>query len=402
MLLQHAVVALRSDDIGERETIVENPEPGAQHGFGTRVLGIAARRPGNRQTWSEIAPVVNICLRLIAQSKAERDVGLHSPIIANKRSQIRLMHRQPGLAGVEGELRRSAPRDAKQSLLITLDGAENECAVEVVRRDVVFQIAPQADAVFPDVRAFRRRRIVLQLESILRVVRLAKLRAPVVESSDHFNLGSVAFRQPMARAAEILEARLIDAVAEHGRFRGLYGLIQIAVVIAARGQVERSDTGAINVGLRDGIADLQRIVAVQSIVDARAGASKNLRDFVNTEIRLDAQRLRAQRNGIDDRAVIHRVPLAIEDERRALIDGAAGVAFEFIEQKRGLLRRIGIARVPDIVGVIVIQRPPVAIAARLSENFDAAITKPVILGRKWILVDANFADGIFGGGFRRR
>ena len=147
---------------------------------------------------------------------------------------------------------------------------------------------------------------------------------------------------------------------------------------------------------------MQRIVAVQSIVDARAGASKNLRDFVNTEIRLDAQRLRAQRNGIDDRAVIHRVPLAIEDERRALIDGAAGVAFEFIEQKRGLLRRIGIARVPDIVGVIVIQRPPVAIAARLSENFDAAITKPVILGRKWILVDANFADGIFGGGFRRR
>ncbi len=108
------------------------------------------------------------------------------------------------------------------------------------------------------------------------------------------------------------------------------------------------------------------------------------------------QCLRIQRHGVDDGAIVHHVPLAIEGKRRPLVDGPAGVAFNFVQQQRCFLRRVRIARVPDVVGVIVVERAAIVIGSRLGEYFDAAVTEPVILGRERVLVDANFADRILG------
>ena len=64
--------------------------------------------------------------------------------------------------------------------------------------------------------------------------------------------------------------------------------------------------------------------------------------------------------------------------------------------ERRLLGGVRIARVPEIVGEIVTDRASKLVAARLGKDLDAAKAELVVLGRKRVRVDPNFANGVFG------
>ena len=72
--------------------------------------------------------------------------------------------------------------------------------------------------------------------------------------------------------------------------------------------------------------------------------------------------------------------LQIHGEGRALTKGSAHVAAKFVERKIRFLRRIRIARVPELVGKIIEKRTAVLVGAWLGENFDASESDVVVLG----------------------
>ena len=203
LLLNDPVVTLRRKYIRESEAVVESSEACAENGFG--LLGTAARRPGNGDAGSKIAPVVYVRLCLIAQAGANCDVGTDTPIVAHERTHVYLMYCQAGNSRCNAELCCAAAQlpDGggvqshllkRQGTLIALygrnihagrvrvfhvadharrqgtkvriqnrrvAGAEAECPVEVLRRCVVVQIAAQAHAELQDVSALRTRGVIL-------------------------------------------------------------------------------------------------------------------------------------------------------------------------------------------------------------------------------------------------
>ncbi len=65
-------------------------------------------RPGESDARRPIVPVVNVGLGFEAQAQAQREVGLHAPVVADKCADIHLIYVHQRTAGVDGELRRTA------------------------------------------------------------------------------------------------------------------------------------------------------------------------------------------------------------------------------------------------------------------------------------------------------
>ena len=148
---------------------------------------------------------------------------------------------------------------------------------------------------------------------------------------------------------------------------------------------------------RVAIAERQRVVLAELIIDARADAQTVLRRFKDAvEGRRRATWARAYVEGVDDGSVINVAVLNIQKEGRLLAQRAAERSAENLLQEWSLLRGIRIARVPDVVAEIEVHVAMKLVGSRLGENLDAAVAELVEFGRKRILVDANLANGILG------
>jgi hypothetical protein len=90
--LDDPVVALVGERIRKRETIVEDPEAGAHHQLGARVIGAPAGRPGEPQTRGKIQGVMNIGLGLVTQYQIQRKVGTQTPVVAGENADIEAIH----------------------------------------------------------------------------------------------------------------------------------------------------------------------------------------------------------------------------------------------------------------------------------------------------------------------
>src|SRR5579862_4034195 len=88
------------------------------------------------------------------------------------------------------------------------------------------------------------------------------------------------------------------------------------------------------------------------------------------------------------------MPLDIERKRRAAAERAGQVSAILLQNKRGLLLRVRISRIPEAVAEIVESGTVKLVGPRLGEYFDAAVAELVVLRRERILIDADFADGL--------
>src|ERR1043166_648547 len=237
-------------------------------------------------------------------------------------------------------------------------------------------------------------RVVLQLVSVLRVEAPSNRRAAIIERSQPLGGGVYVVGDLLIGGSKVLKSGLIDRGSEYRRFGDLHGLMLRLQMVPARDQIEVSDAGILNIGVQGRVADSQRVVVVDLIVDARGDRKAALwnREHVS-EVR-DAERLRVERERVDDCSVVDRIPPHIERKRRALIERAAQVPAVFFQQEGRFLRGVGIARVPEIVGEVIKQRAAKLVSAGLGEDFDAAEPEFVVLRGERILIDADLANGI--------
>src|SRR5258708_24752087 len=107
LLLNDSVVALRGDNVGQAEAIVENTESGTQHGLGARAAS-SSGGPGNCYARREVPPVMDKILRFISESEIDSYVRTHLPFVAGKHSDVQSISREIWVAGIDRELRSSA------------------------------------------------------------------------------------------------------------------------------------------------------------------------------------------------------------------------------------------------------------------------------------------------------
>src|SRR5262245_9606322 len=79
-----------------------------------------------------------------------------------------------------------------------------------------------------------------------------------------------------------------------------------------------------------------------------------------------------------------------------MVDRTAEVPFDPPVNVIGLHLRVRIAGVKKTIAVVNAELAAEFFAAGFGEDLDAAHAKPVVLGGKRVLVDADFANGTFG------
>src|SRR6516165_3949548 len=123
-------------------------------------------------------------------------------------------------------------------------------------------------------------------------------------------------------------------------------------------------------------------MVVQLVVDAWINPREAPGGDDRPDERLDGERLRVNRDGVDDGTVVDQIPLKFDDERCALPERPAGISLDLAEEKWRLLHRVGAAGVPEVVAKVIVDGAVVSIRTGLGENLDASVAQLVVLGRE--------------------
>src|SRR6266496_5795045 len=161
-----------------------------------------------------------------------------------------------------------------------------------------------------------------------------------------------------------------------------------------RNQIKAADAGALNLRGRETIANGQGVLRVDLVIKARVNAEATLpRTKYCCEWIDDLQRLRIEGDRIDNRAVVDFVAPHIKEKRRVFAERTAHAAAIFFQKEWGLLLCVRIARIPELIGKVEIDRAFEFVSSRLGENLDASKAEFVVFRSERILIDANLANG---------
>src|SRR5713226_758177 len=112
---------------------------------------------------------------------------------------------------------------------------------------------------------------------ILRIERMAYLRAPAVERTGHADGWKIAVRRPVVLDVKQLEPRFVDDLGtQNGGLGGLHGVVCIQTVRASIQQVQVTDSGSLAIIPREAITKRKRVVGIDLIIQARADAQTGL------------------------------------------------------------------------------------------------------------------------------
>jgi hypothetical protein len=111
----------------------------------------------------------------------------------------------------------------------------------------------------------------------------------------------------------------------------------------------------------------------------------------------DGQHNRVERAAVDDGAVVNGMSLDIQEKRGAPVQWTAPTGSVFLQQKRRLLLRIRVPRIPEVIGEIKVGGAMKFIGTRFGEDLDPAITEFVVFRGERVLIDSDLANGLFGG-----
>src|ERR1700741_903283 len=188
-------------------------------------------------------PVVDIALGFIPESEVQAHVGTQLPLITAEYSNVYVAGREIWSTRVDAELSRPAAKRSnlgvrvahllkQKRAAIALDGlngykhripgtvehrlivgvqfrrdatAEFEVPVEILLGDAVIHLSTKTNAEPPRVSVSDNRRVVLQFEGVLRIERVAALRAAADERAQHLQFGVWAVGSRLHGRAEILE-----------------------------------------------------------------------------------------------------------------------------------------------------------------------------------------------------
>ena len=114
-------------------------------------------------------------------------------------------------------------------------------------------------------------------------------------------------------------------------------------MIAARTQIETADACVLDSVAVVGVAEGQRVVRIELIIETRSDDVAALASQVHVREPASDQCLRVQGYRVDDRPVVDPFALYVQVERRALVDRATEGAAQFVQVERRLLSGIGIA-----------------------------------------------------------
>ena len=427
LLLACAVEARRGKRVRQRETIVEHAEAGPHHRLRAPAAPGALGRPRQGKTRSDIAPVVQVRLRLIANSETQREVRARAPLVAREDTNIYLAQRQLCRAGSDAELCGAAAQSAAQAQQrapVALDGtdrrqkrlarpiehrlvsrvqhrlqiaaSEGKRPRKVLRGQVVIPLVPHAHPEAPGMRAAQHRRVVLKLEVTLRIERLGGWRSAPVECAEHLDLRARAVRGRMVGISVVLKTDVVHGGAGDRGFGHLHRLDVVPGMVAARHHVETADAGIMDISAGGSESRRQSVVGTQRVIHARADLGEALRRGDHGAEGTRGQSLRIECDAVRNRTVVHHVVLCVHREGCPFAERPTAAAFEFVQQKRGLFGGVRIARIPNLGPEIIVDGRVVLVAARLGEDLDPPISQLVVLGRERVLVDADFTNGILG------
>ena len=251
----------------------------------------------------------------------------------------------------------------------------------------------QAHAKFYGVSAVDPLRVILQFVVVGGVIHVLLIVAAAGEGRGNYDGGKRAGSNLAFAVADILEVNVVhDGGAENLGVAYLESVFGGENVERLRGKREAGQSVVLLIVTKILIADAERIVFAELVIDARAeiGACARLGDgsAEGRGLKIGIENLRVDYGDVVDVAI-----LAADEERRFLADGTADIAVE----ESGVVARLGAAgkRIFGIErGIVALQlRAAVPlVGSRLGENFDAAVAELVVFGRKRILIDADFAD----------
>src|SRR5579884_1959749 len=202
------------------EAIVENSPTRAKYGF--RLMGLTAvDSPGDRNSRGEIGVVLNLVLRFVAQSIAERDGRQDAPFILKVQAEVPVSIGRGRVPLGDGKFARAAAGSANlvrcQALLKTLLGdlvrgqrIESERAVVAGRADVRCLVSAKTAAEFEKVLFKGQGGVVLEFVGILNIVHGALGAAAAVERAADVDRRIRAERILFGVFAMELEAGFVD------------------------------------------------------------------------------------------------------------------------------------------------------------------------------------------------
>ena len=171
-LLRNSIQPLERHQIILRESVIEDAGAGTDNGL--RRAASAAQPPG------EADVIADHILGLITQAAAQYHVGAQLPVILDEAAEIHVVGRIISRAtahavlacstsGCPNLLRRRTIGESLNGDAIGIQRGEGECPVEALSRRGAFARLPESSAEAQCVLRCRDGRIVLQLETVLRI-----------------------------------------------------------------------------------------------------------------------------------------------------------------------------------------------------------------------------------------
>ena len=158
-----------------------------------------------------------------------------------------------------------------------LASAKREGPVVVQGRKAVDQLSPRPDAELHGMATMDHRGVVLELDTILSIERVPRLRAASVERSQDLDGGALEVGKDLAGVPAVLESRFIDHGAEHCGLSCLQSVVAARCTIAARKEIETADARVPYVTVRVLIANCERMIGTYLIVQAGSHLRSPLR-----------------------------------------------------------------------------------------------------------------------------
>ena len=161
-------------------------------------------------------------------------------------------------------------------------------------------------------------------------------------------------------------------------------------------KVKIATTLILNIIAGETITQSERIILAELIIDARADAQAILGRFEDRIEGIFGQRIGIERESVDDVSVMDVSRLDLQEKRRFLAERAAQVSAVFAQQEWRFLLRVRIPGIQDVVAEIEMGGAMKLVGAGLGQNLDSSVAEFVEFWRERVLIDADFANGIFG------
>src|SRR5579863_965048 len=153
----------------------------------------------------------------------------------------------------------------------------------------------------------------------------------------------------------------------------------------------------LDIGGGERIPDRESVSRSHLIIDPGTYPNSALRNAEYLCVGIDdGQRVRVECRAVDDRTVVDCGAVDGEEKRATVGQWTLQAAAVFFQQKRCLLRCIRVPRIPYAVSEIVIPGAMELVPTRPGKDFNPSVAQFVVLGRKRVLIDSDFADRFFG------